>query len=155
LFKQQTGVEIVHVPFKGMGPAMPDVVAGRVQVMMTGYPAIASYVDGGKIRILASAGAERSKLQPSISTLREQGIPNVESGSYFSLFAPRGTPGAVVTRLNTEANKVLATAQVRDDLAKRGVIAAGGTPEQLQQKLKAQVDKWTVVVKKAGVKGEE
>ena len=154
LFKSETGTELVHVPYKGMGPAMPDFVAGRVQVVMTGYPAIAPYAATGKIRILGAAWPERSKLQPNIPTLKEQGIANVETQGYFPMLAPAGTPAAVVTRLNTELNKVLATPQIREDLARRAVTAAGGTPEQLSQKLRTEIDKWTAVVKRAGVKAD-
>ena len=155
LFKQQTDTNIVHVPYKGMGPAMPDMVAGRVQVIMTGYPAIASFMQSGKLKILASAGAVRARLQPGYATLGEQGIPNVEQQGYFMFLAPRGTPQAVVTRLNSAANQVLSLPQVREDLAKRGLVAGGGTSEQFRQKLRSEVEKWTGVVKAAGIKAEE
>jgi tripartite-type tricarboxylate transporter receptor subunit TctC len=155
LFKQQTGTDIVHVPYKGIAPVMPDLIAGRVQMVITGYPVISSLMQSGKLKILASAGAARSRLQPDYPTLREQGIPNVEMAGYFMFLAPRGTPQAIVARLNTAANQVLSIQQVREDLLKRGFIPAGGTAEQLREKLRFEIDKWSKVVKTAGIKAEE
>ena len=154
LFKQQTGVDILHVPYKGMGPAMPDFVAGRVQVTMTGFPAVASYAGSGKIRILAVASSRRSSDQPDAPTLREAGIPNVEIQGYNYLVAPLGTPGAIVSRLNAEINEILKTPQVRADLAKRGTVATGGSPAELRNRLQGELEKWTRVVKIAGIKPE-
>ncbi|MSQ53690.1 MAG: tripartite tricarboxylate transporter substrate binding protein [Betaproteobacteria bacterium] len=154
LFKQQTGVDILHVPYKGMGPAMPDFVAGRVQVTMTGFPAVASYAGSGKIRVLAVAASRRSSEQPEVPTLREAGIPNVEIQGYNYLVAPLGAPAAVVARLNTEINEVLRMPQVRSDLAKRGTVATGGSPADLRSKLQTELEKWTKVVKVAGIKPE-
>ena len=154
LFKQQTGVDIVHVPYKGMGPAMPDFLAGRVQVVMTGFPSVASHMKSGKLRILGSATAIRSPEHPDVPTLREGGVPNVEIQGYIYLVAPLGTPGAIVARLNSDANEILRMPQVQAELAKRGTQAAGGTPEQLAQKLRSEAEKWTRVVKTAGIKPE-
>ncbi|MFM9970991.1 MAG: Bug family tripartite tricarboxylate transporter substrate binding protein [Burkholderiales bacterium] len=154
LFKQQTGVDVLHVPYKGMGPAMPDFVAGRVQLTMTGLPAVASYMGGGKIRILGVASPQRSPDQPDVPTLRESGVPNVEIQGYNYLVAPLGTPAAVIARINTEINEVLKTPQVRADLLKRGATATGGSPADLRKKLQTEADKWTQVVKIAGIKPE-
>jgi tripartite-type tricarboxylate transporter receptor subunit TctC len=154
LFKQQTGTDIVHVPYKGMGPALPDLIAGRVQVTLTGFPAVASHMASGKLRILGVASQRRSVEQPDVPTLAEAGIPNVEIQGYNYLVVPLGTPSAIVERLNREINEVLRTAVVREELAKRGTTAAGGTPEQLTQKLRSELEKWTAVVKKAGIKAE-
>jgi tripartite-type tricarboxylate transporter receptor subunit TctC len=154
LFKQQTGVDILHVPYKGMGVAIPDLLAGRVQVTMTGFPAVASYVGGGKVRVLAVAGSRRSPEQPDVPTLREAGIPNVEIQGYNFLVAPLGTPAAMSTRINAEVNEILKTPQVRADLAKRGTAATGGSQAELRKKLQGEVEKWTRVVKLAGIKPE-
>jgi tripartite-type tricarboxylate transporter receptor subunit TctC len=154
LFKQQTGADFLHVPYKGMGPAMPDVVAGRVQLVMSGFPAIAGHMKTGKLRILASAGPARSPLQPDLPTLKEAGIPNVEMEGYFYLVAPLSMPQAIVSRLNAEVNQVLAQPHVKAELLNRAVTAAGGTPQQLQEKLRSEVEKWTRVVRTAGIKPE-
>lgn len=154
LFKQQTGADILHVPYKGMGPAMPDFIAGRVQVAMTGFPAVASYVSGGKIRVIAVASPRRSAEQPDVPTLREVGIPNVEIQGYNYVVMPLGTPAPIVVRINADINEILRMPQVRADLAKRGTLATGGTPAELRRRLQSELDKWTKVVKIAGIKPE-
>lgn len=154
LFKQQTGTDIVHVPYKGMGPAMPDIIAGRVQVTMTGFPAVSSHMKSGKLRILGVASPKRSVEQPDVPTLAEAGVPNVEIQGYNYVMAPLGTPPAIVARLNRDINELLKTPEVQEELAKRGTAAAGGTPEQLMQKLRSEAEKWTAVVKRAGIKPE-
>ena len=154
LFKLQTGADIVHVPYKGMGPAIPDLLEGRVQVTMTGFPAVASHMKTGKLRLLGTPSARRSTEQPDVPTLREAGIPNVEIQGYNYMVAPLGTPAAVIARLNSEVNEVLKMPQVQAELSKRGTTAAGGTPEQLAQKLRSEAEKWTRVVKAAGIKPE-
>ena len=152
LFKQQTGADIVHVPYKGMGPALPDLIGGRVQVTLTGLPAVASHLNSGKLRILGVASSRRTAELPDVPTLAEAGIPNVEIQGYNYLVAPLGTPAAIVERLNREINEVIRIPAVQEELAKRGTTAAGGTPEQLTQKLRAEAEKWTAVVKRAGIK---
>ncbi len=154
LFKQQTGADILHVPYKGMGPAMPDFIAGRVQVAMTGFPAVASYVSDGKIRVIAVASPRRSAEQPDVPTLREVGIPNVEIQGYNYVVMPLGTPAPIVVRINADINEILRMPQVRADLAKRGTLATGGTPAELRRRLQSELDKWTKVVKIAGIKPE-
>lgn len=154
LFKQQSGADIVHVPYKGMGPAMPDLIAGRVQVTMTGFPAVSSHMKSGKLRILGVASPRRSPEQPDVPTLAEAGVPNVEIQGYNYAVAPLGTPPAIVARLNREINELLKMPEVQEELTRRGTAAAGGTPEQLMQKLRAEAEKWTAVVKRAGIKPE-
>jgi len=154
LFKQQTGTDIVHVPYKGMGPAMPDFIAGRVQVTMTGFPAVSSHMKSGKLRILGVASPKRSVEQPDVPTLAEAGVPHVEIQGYNYVMAPLGTPPAIVARLNRDINELLKTPEVQEELAKRGTTAVGGTPEQLMQKLRSEAEKWTAVVKRAGIKPE-
>lgn len=154
LFKQKTGTDFIHVPYKGMGPAVPDVLAGRVQAMITGFPTIAAHLDGGKIRVLGAAYGQRSQQLPNVPTLAEQGFPNIEVQGYFSLLAPKGTPPAVINRLNAAVKKVLANPQVRDALQKRAMTPVGSTPEELRTKLRSEIDKWTAVVQAAGIKAE-
>ena len=105
-------------------------------------------------RILGVAAPQRSAEQPEVPTLREAGVPNVEIQGYNYLVAPQGTPAAVITRMNAEINEILKTPQVRADLAKRGAVATGGSPADLRRKLQSEVEKWTQVVKIAGIKPE-
>lgn len=154
LFKQQTGTDIFHIPYKGMGPAVPDMIAGRVQATMTGLPAVASFLAGGKVKVLAVASSRRAPEMADIPTLRESGIPNVEIQGYNFVVAPLGMPAAIVARLNSEINEILRNPQVRADLLKRGSVATGGSPEDLRRKLQGEIDKWTKLVKSAGIKPE-
>lgn len=155
LFKLQTGTDIFHVPYKGMGPAVPDLLAGRVQAAITGFPAVASQMKSGKLRLLGVASATRSPENPEVPTFREQGIPNVEIQGYNYLVAPLGIAPAIVARLNREINEILKQPEVQAELSKRGTTALGGTPEQLTQRLKAEAEKWTRVVKTIGIKPEQ
>lgn len=152
LFKQKTETRLPNVPYKGMGPAMTDVLAGRVQVMITGYPTFASQVGSGKIRVLGVAAPERSKLLPDVPTLGEQGLPGVNVQGYFSMFAPKGTPQPIVAKLNEAVNKALAMPSIREALEKRAVLAAGGSPQDLQAKLTTEIARWSEVVQAAGIK---
>jgi tripartite-type tricarboxylate transporter receptor subunit TctC len=154
LFKQKTNTDFIHVPYKGMAPAVPDVLAGRVQVMITGYPTFSSHLESGKIRVLGAANSQRSAMLPQVPTLAEQGAADVGVQGYFSLLAPKGMPPAVLNRINAAVNKVLASASVRDALTKRAIMPVGGTPAQLRDKLRMEVDKWSKVVQEAGIKPE-
>jgi tripartite-type tricarboxylate transporter receptor subunit TctC len=154
LFKQQTRTFIVHIPYKGMGQAMPDMVSGRIQATMTGYPAIASHMKTGKVRILGVASPRRSAAQPDVPTLAEAGIPGVELQGFLYLVAPNGTPAPIVSRLNSEVNEILKMSELQAELAKQSMTPAGGTPEQLAEKLRSEAKKWTAVAKAADLKAE-
>ncbi|MFM9970990.1 MAG: Bug family tripartite tricarboxylate transporter substrate binding protein [Burkholderiales bacterium] len=154
LFKQQTGADLLHVPYNGIARAVPDLLSGRVQALITGMPAIASQLAGGKIKVLAVAASRRSPERPDTPSLAEAGIPNVELQGYNYALAPQGTPAAIVSRINAEINEVLKNPQVRTELTGRGTQGAGGTPGDLRKKLEGEVDKWTRVVKLAGIKPE-
>jgi tripartite-type tricarboxylate transporter receptor subunit TctC len=154
LFKQQTRTSIVHVPYKGMAPAMPDMVSGRVQLTMTGYPAIASHMKTGKLRILGVASPRRTPAQPDVPTLAEAGVSGVEIQGFLYLVAPNGTPAAIVSRLNSEINQLLKMPELEAEIVKRGSTVGGGTPEQLAQTLRSEAKKWTGVAKAAGIKAE-
>jgi tripartite-type tricarboxylate transporter receptor subunit TctC len=154
LFKQQTQAPIVHVPYKGMGPAMPDLVAGRVQVTMTGLPAVASHMATGKIRIIGVASPSRAPALPDVPTLAEAGISGVELQGFLYIVAPNGTPTAIISRLNSEINQILKMPELQAELAKQSMTAAGGTPEQLAEKLRSEAKKWTAVAKAADIRSD-
>jgi tripartite-type tricarboxylate transporter receptor subunit TctC len=154
LLKQQTGIDIVHVPYRGTGATMSDLVEGRVQAVMTGLPAVASHMKTGKLRIVAVASPVRSPQLPDVPTLAESGVQNVEIQGYFFLAAPLGVPAAIVERLNREANEVLKAPDVREEFQRRGTNAEGGSTGQLGAKLRAELEKWTAVASKAGIKPE-
>ena len=152
LFKLQTGTDIVHVPYKGMGQGALDLVAGRVQLTITGYPAIAPHMQGGKLRMLGTAGAKRTSLQPDVPTIAESGLPGFDVDAWQGLLVPAGTPKAVIVRLNAEANRALQTAALRERFAQQGVEVAGGSTEHLGTTIRADLEQWRRVVKAAGIK---
>ena len=150
LLTLQTGIDVIHVPYKGMGAGVIDLVAGRTQMTITGYPAVAGHMKGGKLRVLATAGSRRSALQPEVPTIAEAGVPGYEMDSWLGILAPAGTPQPVIERLNAEFNRALP--KVGDKLAAQGLDLAGGTPQEFARVIRADFDKWSRVVKAANIK---
>ena len=156
LIKMQAGFEALHVPYKGIALALPDLLSGRIQMTFTGYPAVASQMKKGgtALKILATGGARRSPVLPEVPTFAEAGVEGVEAKGGFMLLAPAGTPRNIIARINTEANKVLALPEVQADFAKQAIAVEGGTAEELGRQMRADIEKWTRVIKAAGIKPE-
>lgn len=154
LLKLQTGIDVVHVPYKGMGQGVVDLLAGRTQMTITGYPAVAGHMKGGKLRVLATAGARRSALQPGVPTIAELGVPGYEMDSWLGIMAPAGTPRPVIDKLNAAFNRALAVPQVREKLAAQGLDVLGGTPQQFAATIGADFERFSRVVKAAGIKAD-
>lgn len=152
LLKLHTGIEVVHVPYKSMARGVLDMIAGRTHLTITGFPAVASMVKAGKLRVLATAGSKRSALLPEVPTIAESGVPGFDVTSWQGLVAPKGTPGPIIAMLNEEANRALRKRAMRDKLALQGVDVLGGTPEEFAERIRSDLDKWTRVVKAAGIK---
>jgi len=152
LLKLETGVNLVHVPYKGAGGAIADLIAGHVQAMVISLQNAAPYVQGGKLRMLAVMSPERSPAFADVPTLKEVGLPNLEVETWYGAFAPAGTPGAIIAKLNTEINAVLRHPDVRELLAKQGMAPAGGPPERFGELLKLELARWARVVAAAGIK---
>ena len=151
LFKLSTGVDLLHVPYKGSAPAIVDTIGGTTQVMFpslfTAYP----QVKGGKLRALGIAGDKRSSVMPEVPTLAEQGIANVSMTQWYALFAPAKTPRAVVERINKEMNAVLADKGNIKKIEDQGAEVETGTPEQLGALVKKEVARWKGVVAAAKI----
>jgi tripartite-type tricarboxylate transporter receptor subunit TctC len=151
LFKLSTGVDLLHVPYKGSAPAIVDTIGGTTQVMFpslfTAYP----QVKGGKLRALGIAGDKRSAVMPDVPTLAEQGIANVSMTQWYALFAPAKTPKAVVDRINKEMNAVLADKGNIKKIEDQGAEVETGTPEQLGALVKKEVARWKGVVAAAKI----
>jgi tripartite-type tricarboxylate transporter receptor subunit TctC len=151
LFKMNTGADMEHVPYKGSAPAIVDTIGGTTQVMFpslfTAYP----QVKGGKIKALGLAGAKRSPLMPDVPTLTEQGIPNVNIGQWYALFAPSKTPSAVIQRLNKEVNMVLNEKANEKKIEDQGAEVETGTPEQLKTLVQKELLRWRSVVATAKI----
>ena len=154
LFKLQAGFDMLHVPYKGMAVGISDLLAGRIQALITGFPAVAAHMKSGKLKLLATVGGSRSQAQPQVPTFAEAGIPNVELGSWQGIVVPAGTPAGVIARLNSEFNRALGLASIRDKLALQGMDVAGGTPEAFGRRIRGDIEKALIVVKAAGITGD-
>ncbi|MFL6566976.1 MAG: Bug family tripartite tricarboxylate transporter substrate binding protein [Burkholderiales bacterium] len=152
LFKSETGASITHVPYKGSGPAVADLVGARVQIMFDAVPSLIQHVKSGKLRVLAAASGQRNRLLPEVPTFAELGYPKVAVSLWYGLLAPAGTPRPVIERLNRETSKVLESADVRDKLLAQGAQPMPGSPEVFANFMQEESAKWAPVVKQAGVK---
>ncbi len=154
LFMQQAAIKMVHIPYKGASGAMIDVMAGQVTMLFAAYPSIAAQVRAGKLRALAVTSAKRIELAPDLPTVAEAALPGFESNQWWGCYGPPGLPAAMVTRLNTELNKVLHSADLRKKFAVDGIEPGGGTPADLATYLKNDFERWGKVVKAAAIKPE-
>ena len=154
LFKTMAGVDLVHVPYKGSTAAHTDLIAGRVVVMFDTVAAIAGQIKSGNVRAIAVTTGKRSAVLPDVPTMAEAGLKGYETSTWGGLLAPAGTPKDVVTQLNTEANKALAAADVREKLAAAGIEPAGGSPAQFASFIQSEMQRWAQVAKAAGVEPE-
>jgi len=154
LFKSVTGAPIVHVPYKGSGPAVADVVGGRVQIMFDAAPSLIAHVRSGKLRVLAAASRERNRLLPEVPTFAELGYPQIDVSLWYGLLAPAGTPRAVVEKLNRSVGQVLEAKDVTDRLHAQGAEPMRGAPEAFAAFMRQEMAKWAPVVKAANVKAE-
>lgn len=152
LLKLQTGIDVTHVPYKGMGQGVVDLLAGRTQMTITGFPSVAGHMKGGKLRVLATAGSRRSPLQPDVPTIAETGVPGYEMDSWLGILAPAGTPRPVIDKINGELNRALALPQVKEKLAAQGLDVLGGTPQQFAGVIRADYERYVRVVKASNIK---
>jgi tripartite-type tricarboxylate transporter receptor subunit TctC len=152
LFKSVTGTPLTHVPYKGSGPAVADLIGGRVQVMFDAAPSLIAHIRAGKLRVLAAASEQRNRLAPEAPTFGELGYPRVAVSLWYGLLAPAGTPRPVIARLNSEVGKALQSADVRERLLAQGADPMPGSPEAFAAFMQAEMAKWAPVVKQAGVK---
>ena len=153
-FKMEAGMDLVHVPYKGLPGAIVDLIAGRVDVMMMTTAAAATHVQSGQLRMLAVVSPSRSPLSPDMPTLAEQGYPHVRGASWYGLLAPAGTPSEVLARLNTEMNAILAEKPVRDAFAKQGLEATGGAALRLAEAMASERELWRKIAELTGISAE-
>jgi tripartite-type tricarboxylate transporter receptor subunit TctC len=151
LLEYAAGVKFNHIPYKGGGPSLIATVAGEVDFSIPAYPTSVPHVKAGRLRILAVTGSKRESTVPDVPTVAESGLPGYEFEIWFGLFAPSGTPKAIITRLNQEIVKALAMPDMREKLAQTGVDAESSTPAQLGQLLRSDVAKWAKIIKAAGI----
>jgi tripartite-type tricarboxylate transporter receptor subunit TctC len=150
-FKTLTKVDMKHVPYKGSGPALVDLLAGQIDLMFDVFSTAAPLAKSGKLRALAITSTERSPQFPDVPTMQEAGVAGFEAGTWFGLLAPAGTSKPIVDQLSKTMNEVLKEKELRDTLASQGAIVRGGTPAQFSQFFLAEYQKWGKIVKTAGV----
>jgi tripartite-type tricarboxylate transporter receptor subunit TctC len=150
LFKSMAGVDMVHIPYKGAGPALIDVMGGHVPIMFDNLPSSTEHIRAGKMRGLAVTTAERAPSMPDLPTIAESGLPGYETYTWNALFAPAGTPKDVIDRLNAAANAAVADPDVQAKLKDVGAVPKGSTPEELASHVQAELAKWAPVVKASG-----
>ncbi|MSQ52667.1 MAG: tripartite tricarboxylate transporter substrate binding protein [Betaproteobacteria bacterium] len=154
LFKSITGVDIVHVPYKGAAPAALGLMAGEVHLIFIVPSGLEQHVRSGKLRALAAAGPKRIAAFPEVPTTAEAGLPSMETYTWFGLSGPQGLPGAVVARLNTEVTRVLAVKDVNEVLIKQGLEGGASSSEQFAKFIVSETAKWSKIIKTAGIKLE-
>jgi tripartite-type tricarboxylate transporter receptor subunit TctC len=153
-FRLLTGTDIVHVPYKGAAPALQDLIAGRVPMMFDIVPFALQHIQDGSVRGLAVAAPDRVAVLPDIPTMAEAGYPGVQGGAWFALFAPAGTPTAIIDLLNKAGREAFNAPDVRQRLEPRGVVLVLGTPRELGAWVAADTERWAKVIREAGIKLE-
>jgi tripartite-type tricarboxylate transporter receptor subunit TctC len=154
LLKSATGIDLIHVPYKGSGPAIAALLGREVSLMFANVADIQAQIKGGKVKPLAVTVAKRSSLLPEVPTIAEAGLRDFEIQSWFALLAPAGTPASIIARLNAETGKALGRADVKATLAAQGLEVAPGSPEQLAAYIKSEIARFTKIGKAAGIKAE-
>ncbi|MBI3916994.1 MAG: tripartite tricarboxylate transporter substrate binding protein [Betaproteobacteria bacterium] len=151
LFKALAGIDVVHVPYKGTAPAMTDLLAGRVQFMFTSMPTVLAHVKGGKLKLLATGGTKRSPVIAATPPIAET-LPGFELVTWYGIFAPARTPAEIVSRLNGAIAKALADPEVRKRFGAQGLETVTMTPQELRKYTERELDRWTRLVERAGIK---
>jgi tripartite-type tricarboxylate transporter receptor subunit TctC len=154
LFKTMTGIDMMHIPYKGRASAIPDLLGGRVTMMFDNMPSSLPLVREGKLRALGVTSAKRSQAAPDIPTLAEAGLPGFEAVSWFAMFAPANTPAPVVAKLQGEISKILKSPEISKRLLDLGLEPSGSTSAELAAYQKSEIAKWSKVVKDSGAKVE-
>jgi tripartite-type tricarboxylate transporter receptor subunit TctC len=154
LFNLMAGVDLVHIPYKGGGPAMVDLLGGQIQAIFATLVTALPHIKSGKIRALAVTPAKRAPMLPDVPTIAEAGLPGYEAANWYGLLAPAKTPRSIITQLNREVVRVLETQEVRDAYFGVGMIVQTSTPEAFAAYLKKELAKWSEVIKKIGITAE-
>ena len=154
MFQRAAGVQMLHVPYKGSGPAMTDLIGGQVDSMIETVPAAQSHIKAGKLRAIATASAQRVASLPGVATAAEAGLKGFEVSSLFGIAAPAGTPAAIVNKLNAALKTILSQQEVKDSMLAQGVIANYTTPEEAAAALRKESAKWTTVIKDGNIQPE-
>ena len=151
LFKVMAGINIVHVPYKGNTPSITDAIAGHIEMVFSGVPALIPHFKSGRLRAIAISSKARFPAVPDVPTFDESGVKGYEASNWFGLMAPIKVPREVVARVNTDVNKLLAGGEIKTRFESDGLVPKGGTPEFFGEFIRAEIDKYARVIKTAGV----
>ena len=154
LFKSITGIDVVHVPYKGGAPAIAELVGGQLTFMIENVPGTNPLVKSGKLRALAITSTQRSPIAPDLPTMIEAGVPGYEMSGWNAIFAPKSTPAPVVARLHAELARILGSPEVKEQFAALGAEPIGNTPDELAAFLKADKARWGKIIEEKGIKPE-
>ena len=155
LLKITMKLDMVHVPYKGAGPVMPDLIGGHVPMFFSGMPPAMPHVKAGKLRALAVTTTRRSPAAPDVPTMGQAGVPGFDISNWFAYFVPAATPATVIARLNSEVNRGLAQKDVKEKLANVGAEVVGTSPEELAKFVRAESEKYARLIKESGAKGTD
>ncbi len=152
--KLQSGTQMQHVPYKGTAPAVTDLVAGQIQLMFTGVPAVINQVKAGQLRAIAVSSPQRVKAVPDLPTVAETGYPGFEADQWYGVVGPAGMPRELVMKLNQQINQSLSTPDISGRLASEGAEATPNSPEVFANLITSEIARWRTVIEKGGVKAE-
>ena len=151
LFRDQAGIKITHVPYKGAGPAVTDVIGGQAQGMFADLPVLTPFIKAGRLRALAVAGFDRTPMFPQVPSMKELGYPRFNARQWYGMFAPAGTPREIVMKLNESIRQAVASPEVRDRYAEIGADVFVSSPEEFGAFVKTDIDRWHEIVRKYGI----
>ena len=151
-FKQQAGVHIVHVPYKGTAQAITDVISGQVAMTMTGAPPLMPHLQAGRLRALAVSGLRRVDALAQVPTIAQSGVPGFDATQWYGVVAPAGTPRPIIDQLNREIRAIVASPAMQERLRSEGAIATTGTPEEFASFIGAEIARWRAVIAGAGIR---
>jgi tripartite-type tricarboxylate transporter receptor subunit TctC len=154
LFKSEAGIQIVHVPYKGVAQALPEMMSGKVQIAFNTIPAFLPHVQAGRLKALAITASTRSPLLPEVPTMPEAGLAGVQGGSWHAVVAPAGTPREIIDRLNQTLVATLAASELRTQLSNQGAEPVGSSPEVLRRFMQAEAGKWLRVIQSSGARAD-
>ncbi len=154
MYNLRTGTRITHIPYRGGGPAVTDVMGGQVPLLWVSIPAAAQFVKQGRLKALAVSTTKRSTAFPDVPTMQEAGVADFEVDSWYAMFVPAKTPKSIVDKLNAALNQIVREPAIKEKLLQQGSEGVGGTPEQLAKVVETELPRWQKLVKDAGIKGD-
>lgn len=154
LFNLSAGVKTVHIPYKGTGPALIDLLGGQIAIMFASPIPTLPHVKSGRLRPIAMASLQRSPAMPELATIAESGFPGFEAASFYVVLGPANTPHSIVSRLSAEMTRVAQLPDVRNRLSAEGAVMVGGTPQQAITHIESEIARWVQVIKAAGIKAD-